>query len=464
MSTGNVTGKAAQAVYTEKTTPTSVDQSSETAFDPKTVTLSPSETRSEQSRVEDKAEETLENAHISSDTAEKSGIKLKNREFYKTLAVAVGSGVLLGAGFIATVATAGAATPLLLLAATNMTVAVGDAVCAYKDLNGNNRNLPMGSDSVGNVMYAVLKRAGVDSDKSLKVADRVSMFGRGLFALATISSCQKLGHRVKNFATQVAKEIKIENKKQQTLAKNFTSVKMSDLNAKADEKSELDALGIDRSKAEREAQLAEISEMEKEAKASYEKSIEAFASMRSDWRTRYEESVGYDKQKNGISFKNVSKHEFIENKETETENQQQTVTTSEEKKIKPKQKAFEQSSLEDKLQHKQKVLKGVKQREYNLIKKRGRELLKDGLKFKTVEVRNKKGVESFERRVAEHQDIVSFLTDHEDPEYVSVKDLQKELAAEITEYEQNLKKFEAGGKKMPELSSLGQLYNTLSSA
>ncbi|MBE8168221.1 MAG: hypothetical protein HAW66_07625 [Shewanella sp.] len=474
MGEGKITGASSQSVYAPKTQPTMVDQSTQTDFAPEVVALSPQKSKSElPDEVGEKAKETLEKAHSASETAEKSGIKLKKREFFKTLAVAIGSGVLLGAGFIATLATGGAATPLLLLAATNMTVAVGDAVCAYKDWHGTNKNLPMGSDSVGNVMYAVLKRAGVDSDKSLKIADRVSMFGRGIFALTTISSSQKLSHSVSNFATNVAKDFKLANKKQQTLATNFTSVRMSELSTDEDVKADLpsrtddhrdsNTLGLERSKGDRKQRLTEIETMEKESKARYDKSSRAFDSMRLDWRSRYEESVTYDRQTDKVSFSNESNDELVEVNPTETE-KKESISSVPEGKIesKPKQKSAEQSSLEGKLQHKQNVLKAVEKKEQKLIKTKGQQLLKADSLYKTVSVVSKKGVESYEHRVAEHGEIVSFLTSSQDSEFTEVKELEEQLQTEISHYEQSLKELEPGSKTLTELSGLGQYYRVLS--
>lgn len=136
---------------------------------------------------------TVKTAETAMAEAEKQGVAIKKRAFIKNLALAVGSGVVSGICLVMTISTAGATTPLLLLAASHFTVAVGDSVCSYMDYKGKRPDLlPMGQDSIGNVAFKALESLGYEAPKAFRWADKISLVTRSLIAPATLSSHEQV--------------------------------------------------------------------------------------------------------------------------------------------------------------------------------------------------------------------------------------------------------------------------------
>lgn len=131
------------------------------------------------------------NAH-----AEAAGVDMRKAVFVSKLVSTVASLLTVGAAVALTVATAGAATPFLIIAATRTAVLIGDAWCARLDLQRSQetppRPLPMGSNFLGNAVYGLVHAAGASPEASRTMAKygstllSVGLVGASLaFALPT---------------------------------------------------------------------------------------------------------------------------------------------------------------------------------------------------------------------------------------------------------------------------------------
>lgn len=119
----------------------------------------------------------------------KAGVDLTRATFMSKL-VALGSAlVCLGIAGALAVATGGAATPLLIIASVRATVLVADCACAYVDWKRSQesppRSLPLGANSLGNLVYTLAKSCLSEPDEAVK-EKKAKLLGQGVSAVAVI--------------------------------------------------------------------------------------------------------------------------------------------------------------------------------------------------------------------------------------------------------------------------------------
>lgn len=120
--------------------------------------------------------------------AEVAGVDLRKAVFVSKQVSTVASLLTLGVAVALTVATAGAATPLLIVAATRTAILIGDAWCAREDLRRMQEtpptSLPMGSNFLGNLIYSLVHREGSSPEES----QRRAKLGSGLLSVGLVGA------------------------------------------------------------------------------------------------------------------------------------------------------------------------------------------------------------------------------------------------------------------------------------
>ncbi len=135
------------------------------------------------------AKDRIREWSIRHDRARKAGVDLAKTTFVSKL-LALGSAVVtLGIASALAVASAGAATPLVAIAAVRASVLVADCVCAYVDWKGSQasppRTLPLGSNSLGNAVY-YLARSCMRAPDAATLDDRALSLGRAVSGMAIV--------------------------------------------------------------------------------------------------------------------------------------------------------------------------------------------------------------------------------------------------------------------------------------
>lgn len=127
-----------------------------------------------------------------------AGVDLARKTFMSRLLGASLSAMFLGVAVALTVATGGAAAPVLAIAALRFISVAADAACAYKcwrdacDAQAGrpvSRPLPMRASAVGNLVYAVAIHRGYTPEEATRWATR----GQGLVALSLAVAGAVLG-------------------------------------------------------------------------------------------------------------------------------------------------------------------------------------------------------------------------------------------------------------------------------
>ncbi|QEI06026.1 hypothetical protein FXN63_09390 [Pigmentiphaga aceris] len=178
----------------------------ETASAARTALAGPVTVSSTPSRAADRTE-TLNDAAQSLQTSKDVGVDTSKRSFFTKLAGAVVSGVVVGLAAALTAVTAGAAAPLLAVACVNLAVSVGDAGCAYNNLQhakevarGDNPPkhslMPMGNSCVDNFIHGTLTRCGVSADTAKTAATwvgRAVSLGIGIAGVLVSGGASQIG-------------------------------------------------------------------------------------------------------------------------------------------------------------------------------------------------------------------------------------------------------------------------------
>lgn len=119
----------------------------------------------------------------------KAGVDLTRATFMSKL-VALGSALVsLGIASALAIATGGVATPLLIVATVRATVLVADCACAFVDWKRSQesppRSLPLGANSLGNLVYSLAKSCLSEPDEAEKER-QAKRWGQGVSAVAVI--------------------------------------------------------------------------------------------------------------------------------------------------------------------------------------------------------------------------------------------------------------------------------------
>ncbi|MCG7490143.1 hypothetical protein MHN79_11630 [Vibrio sp. Of14-4] len=177
--------------------------------------------------------------------AEKAGVDVAKSTFFKELFNVVIAGAGLGLAVAATVISGGLGIPLTVAAGIALTLAVSDAGCAYhnwsKAENGE-QGLRMGSDTLSNLVYALLDKMGMQDERAEHWARASSATLRlgltiGTLYAGTVSVPSSLGAATSAISTTKMARLGISATGNEMLGFHLGSSKINHDKAKA----ELDA-------------------------------------------------------------------------------------------------------------------------------------------------------------------------------------------------------------------------------
>lgn len=126
--------------------------------------------------------------------AQAAGVDLRRKTFINKLISTGAALITLGVAVALSVATAGAATPLVAVAGVRAVVLMGDSLAAWIDWRRSTetppRKLPLGANCLGNLLYGLATRIGV---KDLDAAKQAARVGSGLITVGLASASLALG-------------------------------------------------------------------------------------------------------------------------------------------------------------------------------------------------------------------------------------------------------------------------------
>lgn len=193
--------------------------------------------------IENKAEQTRNEAIQASDEAKKLGVNLAKSGFMAKLGSLALSGAGLGVAIAATVLTGGAALPLVIVSGIGFTLAVADAGCAFADWRekaGGGEGLAMGGDAIGNGVNALLAKMGVNEGRALwwskvaSVSSRVALTVGTLWCSVTALESLPVAGAI-HIAHMAAKSVKPAVEGGKTLVQEGTSKKIKSLQKESQE-------------------------------------------------------------------------------------------------------------------------------------------------------------------------------------------------------------------------------------
>ncbi|RLV60251.1 hypothetical protein D5018_07590 [Parashewanella curva] len=331
--------------------------------------------------------------------AENQGVNLKKKAFIKNLAIAIGSGVAVGATLMATIGTLGATTPLLFLATTHLGVAVGDSICSYMDWKGKRPDLlPMGQDSVGNMAFAALKKLGYQDPKAFNFADKISMATRGLLAFATLSSNETIREKapavIKTAVKQGYYSAQASHIKQQDAL--ATPVKLSQLSQQSDKASSVDeSTPLLKTSEQAQDKVTELEEKHKHAEDVLNQKLKQVSDRRLQWSQKHSQAVQFDPSREQLTFRQ-SQPTGEPEKPTEVDtrgNDKSAARAKAQKSVEYRAIQHEIGNLRTQLDYREKI------KAQHLQHKADQ--LKHSPLMQRSQVVNKKGVESFKKNAVD---------------------------------------------------------------
>ncbi|WP_299005517.1 hypothetical protein [uncultured Shewanella sp.] len=121
--------------------------------------------------------------------AKDNGVDLAKKNFFKNLFSVALAGVGLGLSIAATVLTGGAGVPVMAASGVAFALTVADAGCAFADWRSKasgGEGLKMGTDAIGNAVFAMLDKMGMDDENANYWANTTSVVLKTALTVSTL--------------------------------------------------------------------------------------------------------------------------------------------------------------------------------------------------------------------------------------------------------------------------------------